>query len=373
MIKYSEEVILAFITKYITDDYAFSQGPKGRWINIRSPFIASSNQRCGINIDEYYVNDYKLGTAWKLEDFFAEALGESTGKIEEKLFKLQLDFLKGKLNIIIPEKKIEEAIDLDNIPSYLFPKSISFLKEHILRDKYGRIAWTYLHNQRYLENKHYKKYNLSYVSDPNCWHCGGTGRVDGEECMICKGKGKNIYFGRIIIPTYENEKLVYFQARDFLGRDYVPKIKNPKLPRNQVVYFYDLLKEGERIYIVEGPFDAMTLFDYNVTCTLGQTLSEQQIEKLLKKNPKEIVFVPDQDPVEKTRAAVIKNLKKNIKKVEAKAPNLRVGVYEWWKGKNKYKDINEGNVTIVDETKVLWVTDLKERINLIINNKIDGE
>ena len=377
MKKYSKEVILAFITKYITDSYNISQNSKGEWINIKSPFVVSSHQKCGINIDEYFVYDFKLDKGWKLEDFFAEALGESRNSIESKLFKLHLAYLKGNLKVYIPEIKTEEAVDLDNIPEYIFPKTNSFSKEHILREKHGRTAWMYLHNKRYLSKKHYDKYNLSFVSDPKCWHCGGTGKVEGEDCIICNGKGRNIYFGRVIIPTYENGKLVYFQARDFLDRDpaYVVKTKNPKLPRNQVVYFHDLLKEGDRIYIVEGPFDAMTLYDYSVTCTLGQSLHECQIEKILRKNPPEIVFIPDRDPTEKVRATVMKNLKKNISKIQEIAPQgLKIGVYEWWKGSDKeFKDINEANITTVDETKIIWVTDLKERLNLKINNKIDGE
>jgi hypothetical protein len=87
---------------------------------------------------------------------------------------------------------------------------------------------------------------------------------------IVKDGVKNKYHGRIFVPTHEDGKLVYFQARDFLNRDKKWKYMNPSVPRKQVVYFYDRLPENDRLFAAEGPFDAMYLKNHPVTAFNGK-------------------------------------------------------------------------------------------------------
>lgn len=103
------------------------------------------------------------------------------------------------------------------------------------------------------------------------------------------------YFGRVIIPVYEENEMVCFIARSFL--DFVePKYLFPhhgetKLTTNEAIFGYDdamkTTRDGlqENFVLVEGVFDAMAV--NKSTCDIGlaimsKSLSEGQLYKLLK-------------------------------------------------------------------------------------------
>jgi hypothetical protein len=136
---------------------------------------------------------------------------------------------------------------------------------------------------------------------------------------------------RIIIPSYENDNLVYFQARDYTEKSTL-RYKNPPKeiqPKNVVVPFYDLIIPNEILFISEGPWEAI---QYSGTYMLGPGLSDRQIYKIKKKNPKAIYIVPDND--ETARRKLIKN-------IEALKRFLACPIYVvyWWKGDySEFKD-----------------------------------
>jgi len=196
-----------------------------------------------------------------------------------------------------------------------------------------------------------------YVDEVDCWHCHGSGKVDDEDCPTCdRSSGKNPYYNFMIIPSYENGKFVYFQARNTDMKSTF-RYRNPPIPKNQVVYFYDHLKKNDRIFITEGPFDAMTLKNYSATCVMGNRLSDPQAQKILQLEPKEIIFVPDYDQDLETRKNIFKSLKKNIDRIKFHAnKSLPIGVYEWYKkceSPNK-KDINDFNLTTIEEDLIKY-------------------
>jgi len=89
------------------------------------------------------------------------------------------------------------------------------------------------------------------------------------------------YAFRIIIPIYENQKLVYFVARTYID-DHV-KVKNPSLeagflPREEVLFGYDNVKGLNWAVLVEGAFDAIA--SPNGLGILGKFLSEKQLFKI---------------------------------------------------------------------------------------------
>ena len=95
--------------------------------------------------------------------------------------------------------------------------------------------------------------------------------------------------GRLIIPFYYKNKLVYYQGRDLLGKS-KNRYKNPDtaIPRDNIVYNFDQLN-NEKIYIVEGAFDAMSI---DGTAILGNVFSKQQI--LILNEAKGIkIYIPD--------------------------------------------------------------------------------
>jgi 5S rRNA maturation endonuclease (ribonuclease M5) len=90
------------------------------------------------------------------------------------------------------------------------------------------------------------------------------------------------FYGRVIIPFWRNDDLVYFQARSLIGQK--PKYLNPGaefgLKSKSYLFPFDL---SERYVIVcEGPTDAISLQlqGVNATATLGCSLSVTQSRML---------------------------------------------------------------------------------------------
>ena len=358
--KFPREIILEYITKYITEDYDDRYEP---WININSVFTSDSKYKLGFNPDENRVFDFKLGQGWTIPGFIKEyddTIPNET-KAQELLLRIYMRQKKSgmKLTFGSSKPKIIEAIDLPQLTT-IYPITEYLGKEKILRNKLGRRAIRFIMSKN-LGFEHVKKFNLQYVNDYNCWHCGGTGEFDGEDCSICdKSSGKNPYYGFLIIPTYENGNLVYFQSRN-TDKTSSFRYRNPPIPRIQVVGFYDLLKENDRIFITEGPMDAMTLINYSSTYLMGNKLSDPQVKKILNKKPTEIIFVPDYDKDPETRTRIFKTLDKNIAKIKYHLDdeNIKIGVYEWYKKyKNKLvngkKDINDLGLTTIEEDLIKY-------------------
>ena len=104
------------------------------------------------------------------------------------------------------------------------------------------------------------------------------------------------YDGRLVIPFVEDEEIFYFQARSLDGQR--PKYLNPSSgwPKgSHVLYPFD--EEASEVLICEGPLDAISLQNcgVNATCTLGSSVSDQQIE-ILKEFKGKIVIAYDNDP-----------------------------------------------------------------------------
>lgn len=104
------------------------------------------------------------------------------------------------------------------------------------------------------------------------------------------------YEGRLIIPFMEDGELFYFQARSL--DEQRPKYLNPSegWPKgSHILYPFD--EEASEVLVCEGPLDARSLQDsgVNATCTLGSSVSDQQIE-ILRDFKGKIVIAYDNDP-----------------------------------------------------------------------------
>lgn len=108
---------------------------------------------------------------------------------------------------------------------------------------------------------------------------------------------KDKYFGYIIMPFYRNGKLVYFNARRFLGDG--PRFNNPLvedfgLGKSMLMYNSDALLMYDRIFIVEGLMNARTIGD-NAVSMGGKKVSNYQINMLIKAPVKKYVIAFDND------------------------------------------------------------------------------
>lgn len=98
------------------------------------------------------------------------------------------------------------------------------------------------------------------------------------------------WYGRLIIPVYKDNKLIFYQGRDLTGI-HIKKYLSATVPRDTVLYGYDqiLVYNTDPLYIVEGWFDA---FSINGIAIFGNKLTAQQIIWLNKtRRPK--VIIPD--------------------------------------------------------------------------------
>ena len=344
---FPREVIVRYVQDHITkDDYRFSSD--GNWINFNSVFGTDRKHHMGINIGRNLVKDLKLDRIWSLLAFVAEHQGLAND-MEARTFLMKIAFGLRKLpNGGEPKETIlaAELPTLDLLPDLrpfgpnMGPVGVKALKYLYAR---GIVA------------KHIRRFGLFYSEAKRCPICSGRGQVDGDErCPMCDGRALNPFHARIIIPTYENRKLVYFQGRA-LKEDAQLRYLNPKAPRLQVLYFHDLLMEGEDVFVTEGPFDAMTLFSNNATCMLNQRFEDPKILKLAARKPRRIIFVPQWEATAEKRALAERALARNIERTLLLANGIPVGVFHWYAKlpeSNRPKDINEAQITVVDESLV---------------------
>lgn len=101
---------------------------------------------------------------------------------------------------------------------------------------------------------------------------------------------------RIIVPTFMEGKLVFWQAR--LAREPnkdEKKVLNPKgVSARHVLYNYDVAKNYETIVVVEGFMDAAKVGPFAVA-TNGKTVHPQQVTHLMNTKAKRIVVMYDRD------------------------------------------------------------------------------
>lgn len=95
--------------------------------------------------------------------------------------------------------------------------------------------------------------------------------------------------GRLIIPVYKEEKLIFYQGRAMGKRS--RKYLSSDVEKSRVLFGFDQLFNGSAlpIFIVEGIFDALSI---NGVASIGNTLSEEQIQ-WLNRSPREKVLIPD--------------------------------------------------------------------------------
>lgn len=108
-------------------------------------------------------------------------------------------------------------------------------------------------------------------------------------------KGK--YFGYLIIPFHEYGKLVYFNARLFLGNG--PRYNNPDtsesgLGKSFIIYNRDALDMYSSVFLCEGAINAATMGERGIAMS-GKAVSQYQINTILKSQVKRIIILLDPD------------------------------------------------------------------------------
>lgn len=242
------------------------------WIGVNScPNCGDSKYHWGINIQRKYGKCWVCGHYKSLENIIANILSisrkraivhilENSGITEDDI-ELQID------NIINPEKfkpKTQEIKSIVNIPKgipvyKLFNKNEA-VKEFCLKKKIT--------------------YGISILT---------------KLLIATTGEHK----GRLIIPIYYNKQLVAYQARSLVERYF----KNVGLVKHYL-YQYSMIKKHSRIILVEGYTDWVSTFSflnsfrkrkYSLTTPFSKLITEEQLSLLERKEPKEVIFMLDND------------------------------------------------------------------------------
>lgn len=106
-----------------------------------------------------------------------------------------------------------------------------------------------------------------------------------------KTKEQQRWYGRLIIPIYKDDEVVFYQGRDLVGGR-TPPYLNPHTDRANILYGYEQLADytsKDPIYIVEGWFDAASI---DGVASFGRILTPGQIFWLNKSHRPKII-VPD--------------------------------------------------------------------------------
>lgn len=334
--KYSFNTIEKFLKQYVKDYRVLTSGE----LAINSPFTSDTTYDLRINIDKQCWNDWESKESGKIEKLVAvicKTSEEDARKILMRLGPRLVDNTPREK----PKPIVLHPIDLP-------PNTRDFSKEsRKFNPEYHQKAIEFIQSKT-ITYKQAVKYNLQWT--------------DRYSLMVYEDK-KFFFGGRIIIPTYEEGMLVYYQARDFLGKSDRKYVNPPaKLqPRKSIVPFYDLLESNKALFISEGPWEAIA---YSGTYMQGSVISDLQIEKIKRKNPTAIYIIPDNDETGSN------TLPENAKKLLAHM-SCPIYIVKWWEGRfAQYKDPTDGHITfddIINSTiiKVDKLIDLKIKAGLL--------
>lgn len=324
--------------KNFLDEYFPGYSISGHEYNFSSPFFADKGKRLYVNIDNGKWYDFHEGIGGNFPSFVSQFLEISYSdacKLLETDFttvvtkNIDVRDLIAIINSEQPEEFTQEEFEED--PLDVHP--IMFDEVNELDDD-GEVAI------RYLQDRKIPIHNLGYFP-----------------------KSDETYSGRIFVPFYENEKLVYFLARSYVGSEL--RYKNPAGLDTDVIFNYDNI--DDTVFIFEGVFDALSLENYPGTAILSNRMKDGQAKKLMGiKSLKNIVFVPDKDYKIDTRRLILENLIKNqtllntYKRVSKKVNFFVYNIPGEYKDFNEYKQktgsgfINLEDCEPFDKGKILF-------------------
>jgi DNA primase len=202
-----------------------------------------------------------------------------TRRMPEKMQEVLRDFgidetIWGKvvlnnLGMQVGKSKEEIARDLKIEPPTLkLPSQFYLLEDADPEDKWAMIATDYIEHDRMLKAGDYP-YMLS--------------RYDGDVRF-------KKWSGRLIIPIFKGDNLIYYQGRDLTGKA-TKKYESPSDPKDRVMFGFEKLYQDrdKPLYITEGVFDAMLI---DGVALMGNKMSHAHIEHLTR-SPRPKVFIPD--------------------------------------------------------------------------------
>lgn len=301
MFRIPADIVLAFVQSEVS----FKPTNDRKEIRICSIYELDKKYKCYINTEKFQFCDFKSGIAGSCYYLFKDLLGlDSSKQVLKYIMKNYGDgrFVEFENQINKEPESNDNIIEEFNMierPTYFIQK------EKI--DAYGKRCLRYLTD---------RKISVDYIRK--------MGYVYNKESRFNK---------RIVIPYYQDKRMVYFQARAIDKENKLRYLNPSGLDTKNFVFNYDELNDDELI-ICEGPFDAMSIDEQTATCMCSGDLSSKQLIKIFSKvKPKTIIYVPDADETG------IKKMEGNIKRIYTYADySPKILVFNTPEG---CKDLNE--------------------------------
>lgn len=295
--KIPSETILKFLDN---NNIEIKETSDDEEIRINSIYDNDNKFKLYISLDKNLFHCFKTGEGGRIEKLLSDV-----SNIDEKNivnYIITNYFSKNEVTKKVIEKKVYELELPENLKFFKEPE-----KESGLIMSGRKRAYNYLAKRGLTEDVINE---LGYITNSN-----------------------SMYNNRIFIPFYEEEKLVYFQTRDFTNTSTLRYV-NPK-GFSSKEYVYNIDKIENEVVIVEGLFDAMSVDNIPATAIMSADLTLTQAKKIMLNAPKEIIFIPDNDETGG------RTLSKNIELMNyVKPKSLSYSIWLYYLP-DEFKDFNE--------------------------------
>lgn len=296
----------SLIQNFITSEFTDAKLVDGKEYHFNSPFETRDKKRkCYISKYDGRWTDYKAHMSGGFLSFIKEYCGLNN-------YNEAINYLVNNYNFVVDINKTKEEKLQDETKRKILLKFIKEEKPKLFGNgeglmHFGKQAYEYVLSRK-LDESYYP--TLGYINNPG-----------------------SKYDKRIFIPFFEDDKIVYCITRAVDKDNLIRYLNINTLDSKEYVFNID--KINEELIICEGTFDAMSITaEQAATCLLSADVGTKQLEKIFDKEPKTIIYVPDQDETG------IKKMNSNIKKILTYCPysGLDIYIYNVPKG---CKDLND--------------------------------
>ena len=140
------------------------------------------------------------------------------------------------------------------------------------------------------------------INDDSCQWSGAARQYLKSRCLPIAEYSyfvtdEDSYVGRVIIPYYFREKIIYWQARSMDDEFIQPRYKNPIVEKENIIFNMDEIYRytDDPLFVTEGPLDALSI-GKNAIALAGSTLSEFRFREIQKAaSRRRIIFVIDKN------------------------------------------------------------------------------
>jgi len=254
----------------IIDELGINYRRKGNHLSALCPYHSEKTPSWNIEVNEPYRHRcFACNAKGNIYTLYKDKTGESLYK------NLNISAINFQFFNELPKKEINDVHNIEDRVELIEGKELDIKLSDEVKD--------YLY-YRGCSKEFIEYYNIKYVRYAKY--------VDTHDRRT---EREMKYYNRVITPIYLEGKLQSIEGRDFTRKSKL-KVLYPFGSNVNFLFDYDRLNRNDSIYIVEGIFDLVQLFNLglrNITCTFGTGISNFQIKQLNKF--KEIYIFPDND------------------------------------------------------------------------------